>query len=83
MTKLNQIGKGEVLSLSTNPLQVSNEFVAQIIILNHPGFIGVGYTPIIHCHFSQVACRIIKIIAKVDKKSGKTIEENPSYLRRG
>lgn len=56
-------------------------FVAQVIVLNHPGEIRAGYTPVVDCHTAHIACRFDKILQKVDRRNGKVLEENPECLK--
>jgi len=53
---------------------LAKSFVAHIIVINHPGQIMVGYTPVLSCHEANVACRINTIFSKIDKSNGKVIE---------
>jgi elongation factor 1-alpha len=57
--------------------------VAQVIILNHPGQINKGYTPVLDCHTSHIACRFDEIQAKIDRRNGKVLEENPAFIKNG
>ena len=47
------------------------------------GVIKAGYTPIVDCHTAHVACKFEKIVEKIDRRSGKVLEENPEYLVKG
>ncbi|CAF0708874.1 unnamed protein product [Brachionus calyciflorus] len=74
--------RGDVASDSKNdPAQESVSFISQIIILNYPGEIRVGYTPILDCHTTQIACRFSEFLEKIDRRSGKLLEKNPNSLR--
>ena len=53
-----------------NPPTVAKTFIAQIVVLNHPTAIPVGYTPVFHCHTAQVACTFIELQKKLDPKTG-------------
>jgi len=53
-------------------------FEAQVIIINHPGQIAAGYTPVLDCHTAHIACKFSAIMQKMDKRTGKVTEENPS-----
>jgi elongation factor 1-alpha len=33
------------------------------------------------CHTAHVACEFVELIKKIDRRSGKTIEETPKYLK--
>ena len=79
----NEIRRGDVCGHVDNPPTVADEFTAQIVVLQHPSAITVGYTPVFHCHTAQVASTIIEISKKLDPKTGATIEENPDYIKAG
>ena len=79
----NDIKRGDVAGPVDNPPTVAKSFVAQIVVLNHPSVITVGYTPVFHCHTTQTACRITELIKTLDPKSGAVKEENPDYLKTG
>jgi len=55
----------------------------QIIILNHPGQINAGYAPVLDCHTSHIACKFRELVEKIDRRSGKTLEENPANVKSG
>ncbi|CAF1063922.1 unnamed protein product [Adineta steineri] len=69
--------------VKNNPAQETLSFVAQVIILNHPGQIGAGYAPVLDCHTAHIACRFAELLEKVDRRSGKTIEEAPKFVKSG
>ena len=56
-------------------------FVAQVIVLNHPGQIRNGYCPVIDCHTAHIACKFANITEKLDRRSGKVLEQNPKFVR--
>jgi elongation factor 1-alpha len=58
------IKRGDVLGSSANPPTVADEFTAQVVVLNHPTAISVGYTPVLHIHTAQFAAKIIEIVEK-------------------
>jgi len=64
------------------PLQ-AEYFLAQVIILNHPGEIHAGYTPVLDCHTSHVACKFQEIVSKIDRRTGREIEKDPKFLKTG
>jgi len=66
-----------------NPPAAAESFVAQIIIMNHPGEIRVGYAPVLDCHTSHVACKFTELISKLDRRTGKESEKDPKFLKSG
>ena len=77
------ITRGDVLGHVDNPPTVATEFTAQLVVLNHPTVISVGYTPVFHVHTAQVACQVLKIEKKLDPATGQTKEENPDFIKNG
>jgi elongation factor 1-alpha len=78
------IQRGNVASDSKNdPAKKANSFNAQVIILNHPGEIRKGYTPVLDCHTAHVACRFNELVEKIDRRSGKKMEDNPEKVKSG
>jgi len=77
------IRRGDVVGHPDNPPTVAKEFIGQIIVIHHPTAIAAGYTPVLHAHTAQVACRFAELIKKIDPRTGQTIEENPAFLKTG
>ena len=67
----------------SDPAKESKSFNAQVIVLNHPGEIQKGYTPVLDCHTAHIACRFNELLEKIDRRSGKKIEDNPSKIKSG
>merc|ERR1712121_366192 len=81
---IKDIRRGMVASDSKNdPAKESKSFLAQVIILNHPGEIHAGYQPVLDCHTAHVACKFSEIREKIDRRSGKVLEENPKMVKTG
>merc|ERR1712184_66916 len=79
-----EIRRGNVCSDSKNdPAKEAKSFNAQVIVLNHPGEIQKGYTPVLDCHTAHIACRFNELLEKIDRRSGKKIEDNPSKIKSG
>merc|ERR1712137_265030 len=78
------IRRGFVCGDSTNdpPADVET-FNAQVIVLNHPGQIHAGYSPVVDCHTAHIACRWKDIKQKIDRRSGKVLEEGPKFIKSG
>ena len=79
----NDIRRGDVCGHTDTPPTVADEFTAQIVVLQHPSAITVGYTPVFHCHTAQVAATITEISKKLDPKTGAVVEENPDFIKSG
>jgi len=79
----NDVRRGDVCGPTANPPSVADEFTAQIVVLQHPSAITVGYTPVFHCHTAQTACTLLAINKKLDPKSGQVKEENPTFIKAG
>lgn len=79
-----QIKRGYVCSDTKNdPAKDCIDFEAQVIILKHPGQIVNGYCPVLDCHTVHVASKFVNISALMDRRSGKTSEENPKSIKSG
>ena len=77
------IARGDVLGVESNPPTVASEFTAQIVVLNHPTVITVGYTPVFHIHTAQVSCQFVELIKKLDPRTGAVLQEHPDTLKNG
>jgi len=78
------IKRGYVASDSKNdPAMDTENFTAQVIVMNHPGEIRNGYSPVLDCHTSHIACKFNNIKSKIDKRTGKVTEENPPCIKTG
>merc|ERR1712055_891216 len=76
--------RGFVASDSKNdPAKGAQEFQAQVIVLNHPGQIQAGYSPVVDCHTAHIACKFAELLTKIDRRTGKEIEANPKAVKSG
>merc|ERR1712151_355454 len=66
-----------------DPARECESFVAQVIVLNHPNQINAGYSPVLDCHTTHTACKFEHLNAKIDRRTGKTTEENPAFIKSG
>merc|ERR1711973_212292 len=81
---IKDIKRGMVTSDSKqDPAKEAKSFLAQVIVLNHPGEIHAGYQPVLDCHTAHVACKFAEIREKIDRRSGKVLEENPKMVKTG
>jgi elongation factor 1-alpha len=77
------IRRGDVCGPADAPPTVADEFTAQIVVLQHPSAITIGYTPVFHCHTTQTACTFVELKKKLDPRTGQTKEENPTFIKPG
>merc|ERR1711981_1487438 len=78
------IRRGNVCSDSkSDPAKEAKSFNAQVIVLNHPGEIQNGYTPVLDCHTAHIACKFGEMLEKIDRRSGKKMEDFPAKIKSG
>merc|ERR1712019_146163 len=78
------IRRGNVASDSKNdPAKEAKTFTAQVIVMNHPGEIGNGYSPVLDCHTAHIACKFTELKEKIDRRSGKKMEDFPKKIKSG
>jgi elongation factor 1-alpha len=81
---IKDIRRGNVAGDSKNdPPAESEDFTAQVIVLNHPGQIHAGYAPVLDCHTAHIACKFKELLSKVDRRDGKEIEPTPKSVKSG
>lgn len=51
--------------------------------MNHPGQIHAGYAPVLDCHTAHIACKFVELKEKIDRRSGKKLEDNPKFVKSG
>ncbi len=80
-----EVRRGDVVGLEDAPPTIAETFTATVIVIRHPTVIPVGYTPVIHCGTSQVACTFVEIKDKITVgKGGKRMKvANPTTLKNG
>ena len=79
-----EIRRGMVAGDSKNdPPKQAKNFTAQVIVLNHPGEIHAGYSPVLDCHTAHIACKFNELKEKCDRRSGKKLEDNPKSVKSG
>merc|ERR1712213_242388 len=79
-----EIRRGNVASDSKNdPPKGAESFNAQVIVLNHPGQVGAGYAPVLDCHTAHIACKFSELLEKIDRRTGKSVENSPKFIKSG
>ncbi len=77
-----EIKRGYVAGSVDTPPTVAEEFTAQIVVINHPTAISVGYTPVFHIATSQFPAQILEIVDKRDPKTGQSLGK-ADFLKTG
>ncbi|KPV77912.1 uncharacterized protein RHOBADRAFT_40455, partial [Rhodotorula graminis WP1] len=47
------------------------------------GRIGNGYAPVLDCHTAHIACKFDTLLEKIDRRSGKSVEDLPKFIKSG
>jgi len=77
------VQRGDVMGHLDSVPTVATEFTAQIVVLNHPSVITVGYTPVFHIHTAQIACTATEIVRQLNPMTGETLKEHPDFIKNG
>jgi elongation factor 1-alpha len=78
------IRRGNVCGDTKNdPPKEAASFKAQVIVMNYPGQIGNGYAPVLDCHTAHIACKFDTLLEKIDRRSGKSVEDLPKFIKSG
>ncbi len=77
------VARGDVIGHDSSVPTVANEFIAQVVVLNHPSVITVGYTPVFHIHTAQIACQFVELQKKLNPATGEVMEEKPDFIKNG
>ncbi|MBD3210237.1 translation elongation factor EF-1 subunit alpha [Candidatus Micrarchaeota archaeon] len=77
------IKRGDVVGPKSSPPTVAEEFTAQVVVLNHPTAISVGYTPVFHIHTAQFAGKVTEIVEKKDPKTGQPVPGKADFVKTG
>jgi len=77
------IARGDVIAHLDSLPTIADEFIAQIVVINHPTVLAVGYQPVLHVHTAQVPVKFVELIKKIDPKTGQVSQEHPDFLKNG
>jgi len=73
-----EVSAGHVLCDEANPLPPVKEFIGQFMVLDKALFTA-GYSAVLHIHTAVEPVTVTKIIAKLDKKTGKKLPGQPKF----
>lgn len=80
------IHAGFVLCAPDDRTPVVREFVAQIVIMKlhpHKQLFTRAYQCVFHCHAIAEQCEVVRLLAKIDKKTGKDAATKPQFVKSG
>lgn len=84
LTRENMPRVGDIMVLeSDDSITRTVRFQCQVQVLQHPGELKVGYTPIGCVRTARAPCRLAKIVWKAGKATGGTKVEDPDFLKAG
>lgn len=73
---------GDIIVKKTDTtFKAVTRFTAQVQVLDHPGELKPGYSPIVFCRTGRSACAIKEIKWKIGKETGNTKVENPPFIK--
>lgn len=73
---------GDVMVLKNDAtFKVPKRFTTQVQILDHPGELKLGYTPVIFSRTGRAACKMVEIKWKMGKETGNAKVDNPPFVK--
>lgn len=72
---------GMVLCSPHSLVSYTDNFVARLVILEHKSIICAGYSAVMHIHSAVIEFTVKKLIAELDRKTGKPTKKNPRFVR--
>merc|ERR1712072_409057 len=70
-------------NIKNDPAKETVSFYSQVIVMEHPGQISAGYTPVLDCHPAHIACKFAELTEKLDRRTSKKTEDNPKFVKKG
>jgi elongation factor 1-alpha len=84
LSKSNMPHNGDVMVLKTDTtLRPAKKIVTAVQVLEHPGELKNGYTPVGFVRTGRAPIRMTKIMWKIGKETGGEKMENPPHLKAG
>ncbi len=74
---------GFVLCSPNNLVSYTDNFLARIVILEHKSIICAGYSAVMHIHSAVTEFTVKKLLAEIDKKTGKPSKKHPKFVKPG
>lgn len=74
---------GFVLCSPNDLVSYTDNFIAHLMILEHKSIICAGYSAVMHIHSAVEEFKVKKLLAEIDKKTGKPSKKNPKFVKPG
>lgn len=74
---------GFVLCSPRDLVSYTRTFIAKLVILEHKSIICAGYSAVIHIHAAVEEFKVTRLLAELDKKTGKAKQKNPKFVKPG
>lgn len=74
---------GFVLCAPNDLVSYTSTFIAKLMILEHKSIICAGYSAVMHIHSAVEEFTVTKLLAELDKKTGKPKQKHPKFVRPG
>jgi elongation factor 1-alpha len=82
LDKINMPRVGDVMILKSDAsIRANKSFTAQVQVLDHPGQLKKGYSPIAFIRTGRSACKISEIAWKIGKETGGKKAPEPPFLK--
>ncbi|KAH8552207.1 P-loop containing nucleoside triphosphate hydrolase protein [Umbelopsis sp. PMI_123] len=78
-----EIANGFVLCDVKKPVKTTNQFEAQLAILEHKNIICAGYTAVLHVHTGIEEITLSALLHLIDKKTGRRTKRPPQFVKQG
>ncbi|KAG2177193.1 hypothetical protein INT43_007850, partial [Umbelopsis isabellina] len=78
-----EISNGFVVCDTKKPVKTTNQFDAQLAILDHKNIICAGYTAVIHIHTGIEEITLSALLHLIDKKTGRRTKRPPQFIKQG
>lgn len=74
---------GFVLCSRNDLVSYTRSFIAKLVILEHKSIICAGYSAVLHIHSAVEEFTISQLLAELDKKTGKSKQKYPKFVKPG
>ncbi|CAL6105303.1 Translation_elongation factor [Hexamita inflata] len=77
------VADGQVMCDRTHPCEVSNKFVAKMLIVDCENVVSIGYSAIAHINTTTTPCKVTQVVGVLDPKTGKIDPKGSNFVKPG